>query len=72
MSYTVETLDKIAEAVDRHPATVRRWIRNQGFPASRSPTGTYITTHGLIDSWILARASEDKKQREQEATGAGK
>jgi hypothetical protein len=52
----IHSLDRIAETIGRHPQTIRRWIENDGFPASRLPSGKWVTTDHLIEQWILARA----------------
>jgi uncharacterized protein YjcR len=75
MAYIIETLREIAQVVGRKPNTVRKWIDIHGFPASKAPNGKWITTHGLIDSWIVARAKQNPKAtsaRAGKAKGNGK
>jgi len=58
MSYIVETLPEIGRTVGRSDQTVRKWIKIHGFPAAKAPNGKWMTTHGLIDNWILARKNQ--------------
>lgn len=41
--------------------TFYHWLREHGFPATRTPGGRWMTSKSLIDGWILAR---EKAQRE--------
>lgn len=34
---------------------LKLWVKNEGFPASKLPNGSWSTTGGLVDAWILAR-----------------
>lgn len=61
MIYT--ELKTIAALFGVHYMTIRNWIKKHGFPASRLPDGTYMTTDSLIDSWILARANQQREER---------
>ena len=49
-------LENIGKLFDRTRWTVRRWIDHEGFPAAQLPDGTWVTTHSLIDHWLLSRA----------------
>ena len=48
----------IAEALGISPSCLSLWIKNEGFPASKLPNGSWSTTFGLIDAWVLARNKE--------------
>jgi len=63
-----ETLKDIADVLDRHPNTIRKWIYHHGFPAARCPGGKYITTDQLINQWILARAEVSSAEKESATT----
>jgi predicted DNA-binding transcriptional regulator AlpA len=56
---------KICAYVQISPHTFFRWQREHGFPATRTPGGRWMTSKGLIDTWIIAR---DKAQRVEERT----
>ena len=56
-------LDGIGAIFDRSRWTVRRWIRDEGFPAARLPNGVYFTTPSLIDAWVLARREADLERK---------
>ena len=49
-------LDAIGAAFQRSRWTIRRWIEQHAFPAAQLPDGTWVTTHSLIDRWLLVRA----------------
>ena len=49
-------LDDIGAAFQRSRWTIRRWISEHGFPAAQLPDGTWATTHGLVERWLLSRA----------------
>ncbi len=51
-------LDAIGAAFQRSRWTIRRWIEHEGFPAAQHPDCTWVTTHSLIDRWLLSRANE--------------
>ncbi len=51
-------LDAIGAAFQRSRWTIRRWIDEEGFPAAQLPDCTWVTTHALIDGWLLSRANE--------------
>ncbi len=48
--------DAIGAAFQRSRWTIRRWIEQHAFPAAQLPDGTWVTTHALIDRWLLSRA----------------
>jgi hypothetical protein len=52
-------LEAIAAVFGRCRQTVARWIRTEGFPAARLPSGEWFTTLNLIDQWVLARNERD-------------
>ena len=53
--YVFYGLEEIATHMRCSPATVKRWAKEHGFPAMKAPNGSWSTTTGLIDSWVLAR-----------------
>jgi hypothetical protein len=42
------------------PHTFYRWCQKDGFPATRTPDGRWITSKQLINNWIVARWKEAK------------
>jgi hypothetical protein len=48
----------IAETFGVHAKTIHRWIRLEGFPAARLPTGHVCTSLTLIDLWLLGRLKQ--------------
>lgn len=69
--YLIEGLDNIAAAVNRSDQTVRRWARRHGFPAAKLPGGTWASSTGLIDQWIIARADLMAERRGRRANAQG-
>lgn len=58
LRYVLNGLAEIGAVFHRHPRTVRRWIQHENFPAVRLPSGEWVTSYGLIDGWLLGRATE--------------
>jgi hypothetical protein len=50
--------DQIADAFQRSPCTIRRWVKSGFLPHRRLPDGTVCTSLGAISSWILAGEPE--------------
>ncbi len=48
-------LDAIGAVFGRTRWTIRRWIDQESFPASRLPDGTWTTTQSLVEQWIQGR-----------------
>lgn len=46
-------LDGIGRLFGKSRWSIGRWIRREGFPAARLPDGTWFTTLGLIEAWVL-------------------
>ena len=59
----VTGLDAIGAMFDRSRWTIARWIKSHGFPAARLPNGEYVTTPGLVDSWIIARRNTEQGEK---------
>ena len=57
----------IAQSFGVHEKTIHRWIRLEGFPAARLPTGHVCTSLTLIDLWLLGRL---KQPTRDDATSA--
>lgn len=51
---TLVGLDQIGRYLQVHRRTAGRWIHEYGLPAMQTPAGTWMTTTGLIDLWVLA------------------
>ena len=58
----IHGIASIASIVGKHRNTVSNWIKRHGFPAARGPDGVYMTTHTLIDQWILSRAELSRRR----------
>ena len=52
-------LDDLGAAFQRSRWTIRRWISEHGFPAAQLPDGTWVTTHSLVERWLLSRAEDE-------------
>lgn len=50
----LEGLPSIAEFIGKSLETTRRWIRNDGLPATKLPSGRWLSHKGLILQWIYA------------------
>ena len=55
-------LEAMGTEFHRCRQTIARWIRVEDFPAARMPNGDYITSHTLIDNWLLSRCQAPKKR----------
>jgi len=55
MSNVIVGLESIGEVFGRTRWTIRRWIDQESFPASRLPDGTWTTTQSLVEQWIQGR-----------------
>ena len=64
-----ESLEAIGEVMGRGPHTISAWIQKHGFPAAKTPKGTWITTSSLIDQWILARREVGKERKLSRSRG---
>ena len=51
----LEGIPAIAKALGKSESTIWRWIHYHALPACLTPGGTWLTSYGLIDAWILAR-----------------
>ena len=56
----VVSLATIGNLFGRSRHTIRRWIEKEGFPAARLPDGTWASSYGLIDKWLLDRAEAQR------------
>ena len=54
--------EKIAQHLKISPRTVKKYINQRGFPATRIG-GTYYSSELLIDQWIRNQAREESKKR---------
>jgi len=55
MNAVIVGLEAIGEQFGRTRWTIRRWIDQESFPASKLPDGTWTTTQGLVEQWIRGR-----------------
>lgn len=51
----IKGLVAMAGLFDRHPNTIRNWIKRHDFPAGKLPNGEWITSPPLVDQWIASR-----------------
>ena len=56
----LSTIKAIAAYVQRDERIVRKWIRNENFPALLIG-GQYITTPDLINLWLIERWRKGKE-----------
>lgn len=54
-------LAEIGAEFNREARTIKRWVETEGFPAAQLPNGEWISTRGLIETWIMARVQQQRK-----------
>ena len=59
-------LEAMGTELHRCRQTIARWVRVEDFPAAKLPNGDYVTSHRLIDMWLLSRC----QAREKRSNGA--
>ena len=64
--YIVIGLANVAKLFGVTPRTIQNWIRKEGFPAARLPSGTWAVTLGNINLWLAARQGIDPYSRDGE------
>ncbi len=53
----------IGRIFGRSHSTIYRWIDHEGLPAAKLPSGHWVITASLIDSWLVARNHAWHQQR---------
>lgn len=48
-------LTQISKATGYHPKTLKKYSRKHDFPLVLDPQGRYLSSHSLINAWIMAR-----------------
>ena len=64
-------LANIGKVFGRSRWSIARWIREHGMPAARLPDGTWFTTMGLNEAWIMERRAQDPLVRQAASDGEG-
>jgi len=58
----LQGLAEIGAYVRRHPSTVTRWHRQNGFPICHLPNGVIATSTEAIAQWIIARSRAERRK----------
>lgn len=58
-TYIVMGLENIAKLFGVTTRTIQNWIRKEGFPAARLPSGTWCITIGNLNMWLMERNAID-------------
>ena len=61
----LEGLKEIGDFIGKRPETAKRWILEDGLPATRMPNGMWFTHKGLILQWMVAGHQAEVRNRAQ-------
>jgi|TARA_Y100000310_G_C20513702_1_gene730117 transposase-like protein len=59
----LEGIPSIAEFIGKSYDTTYKWITKHGLPATKTPSGRWITHKGLIMQWIVAGHQAELKAK---------